>query len=98
MRIREICVEKGAERLAALLNDVVIARNTNVSGELKRKLERSSRRLRCNLEDLCPGVSKWESLGKRNQKFYINCEVMPLVMIGDPAERFWKPPKTGRGL
>ena len=90
-RIREICVEKGAPRLAALLNDVVLKKNTSVSGELRRKLERSARRLRGNLEDLC-GVQKWDNMGKRNQKFYVNCEVMPLVMIGDPH---WKAPKCG---
>ena len=103
LKIRQVCVEKGAGRVAALLNDVVLKRNPmlNQSDEemekkgmhdmliLKKKVVRSATRLRSNLEMIC-GEERFEDMSERDKKYFLNREVNQLIFQGD---RNWKPPK-----
>ncbi|CAD7933376.1 unnamed protein product [Amoebophrya sp. A120] len=87
--IRAACVEKGAERMSALVNDVILKENKNLTPSQVHRLQLNGRRLRENLEKLCKADS-WEDMGKRNQRYWLKREVYPMTKRGDPT---WKPPK-----
>lgn len=86
--IRASIREGGAERLSALLNDIVLKENLSLA-EDERIVRAIGMRLRRNLEYLC-GCDKWSGKGKRNQNHYLSQEVYMLTKRGDPR---WKLPK-----
>eukprot|EP00392_Amoebophrya_sp_AT5.2_P008359 g8380.t1 len=87
--IRKSCVEKGAERMSALVNDVILKENKTLTPSQIHRLQLNGHRLRANLEKLCHADS-WDAMGKRNQRYWLKKEVYPMTKRGDPT---WKPPK-----
>lgn len=81
--------EKGGERLAALMKNIILKENTNLSEAQERKINLVASRLRRNLEYLC-NCPAWDKMSKRNQKYYLNQEVYMLTKRGEP---FFKLPK-----
>ncbi|CAD7958564.1 unnamed protein product [Amoebophrya sp. A25] len=89
MEIRKACVDKGAERMSALVNDVILKENKQLTPSQIHRLKLNGNRLRQNLEKLC-ACEKWNDRSKRDQRYWLKKEVFPMTKRDDPT---WKPPK-----
>lgn len=86
---RQLVVAKGGERMAALMAEVILKENKDMSPVERSRLERAVKRLRSNLETLC-GVH-WDAKSARNKKYFLNKHVY--MMTHCDKENPWKLPK-----